>query len=238
MDHTLYEERHVVLRRGALPDYRRLMLEEVWPALTALGARPLCLLSGLIGLPAEETYGFTGYRDAAAWQRLQRDPAGPPPAGVEGDAWASLQDALARRAELVVSERTRLLLPAPQRPKPQTPPDDRRRVYGLRRFFIHPRDWPEFVRLSNEGVWVRIEAQDARILGLFRDAATTDPLEVTLITGYHGPAHWEATRLWNERPADFPQELWESGRRAAAARAALTLNTFVCLMTAHWPAPP
>ena len=45
----LYEERRVVLRRGAADAYRTVMLDDLWPALTAAGARPLCLLSGLIG---------------------------------------------------------------------------------------------------------------------------------------------------------------------------------------------
>jgi hypothetical protein len=197
------------------------MLEEVWPALAAAGMRPLCLLSGLIGLPAEETYTFTGFRDAAAWAAAAEN--------------APLQHTLARRNGLVVEEQVRLHRPSPIRPKPETPPEDRRPVYGMRRFTINAADWPAFLEHSAEGVWRRIEAQDARILGLFRDAATTDPLEVTLLTGYHGPGHWEATRFWRDRPPDFPEDLWEHGRRAQQARNALTLRTHVCLMSAHWP---
>lgn len=232
----IYEERFVMLTRAALVEYRALVLEQVWPALRVLDARPLCLLSGLIGLPAEATYSFTGYRDAGEWERLQLRADGPPPDGVDDATWAALQPALARRAELVAEERTRLLRPSAHRPRPDTPPTDRRPVYGMRRFSIHPRDWPDFERYSSEGVWVRIESQDARILGLFRDAAATDPLEVTLLTGYHGPAHWEATRAWIERPKDVPEELWELGRRNGAARNAITLRSHVCLMNAHWPA--
>jgi hypothetical protein len=230
---VIYEERRAVLQRGALDGYRRLMLGEVWPALAAAGARPLCLLSGLIGLPAEETYSFTGYPSMAEWEQAQRASAADAPdsAGMSG----GLRAALARRSEMVTEEQVRLLHPSGPRPKPETPAADRRAVYGMRRFWIRPRDWDDFVRHSAEGVWQRIEAQDARILGLFRDAAATDPLAVTLLTGYHGPAHWEETRGWRERPAGFPDDLWDLGRRAGAARATITLRSYVCLMTAHWP---
>src|SRR5205085_5663829 len=100
----------------------------------------------------------------------------------------------------------------------------------MRRFTIRAKDWPDFLRHSADGVWVRIESQDARILGLFRDAAGTDPLEVTLLTGYHGPAHWEETRATRQRPAEMSEGLWELGRRSGAARNAITLRSHVCLM--------
>ena len=230
----IYEERRVLLRRGALDEYRRLELEQIRPALLAIGVRPLCLLSGLIGMPATETYRFSGYRDAAEWERLQFNADGTLPAGLPPAVWAGLRPALKRRAELVAEERTRLLTPSDVRPKAETPSGDRRPIYGLRRFSIRQEHWPEFERHSTEGIWVRIEAQDACILGLFRDAAATDPLEVTLLTGYHGLAHWEATRGWREQPDDISDELWALGLRAAAARNAITLTSFVCLMNAHW----
>jgi hypothetical protein len=170
----------------------------------------------------EETHTFTGFRDAAAWDSLAQD--------------ERVQRALALRSELVDDEQVRLHRPSPVRPKIETPVEDRRAVYGMRRFTIRAADWPAFLEYSAEGVWRRIEEQDARILGLFRDAAGTDPLEVTLLTGYHGPAHWEETRFWRDRPAEFPEDLWEQGRRAQQARNAITFRTHVCLMSAHWPA--
>jgi hypothetical protein len=184
---------------------------------------------------ANETHAFTGYADAAGWERLQMRGYGRPPAGVAAGPWASLKDAQVRRARLIEAEHVRLLRSSAPRPKPVTPPEDRRAVYGMRRFSIHPKDWPAFVRHSNDGIWPRIEAQDACILGLFRDLVDTDPLEVTLLTGYHGPSHWEATRDRMPKPADMPQELWDRSQGALAARTAITLRSHVCLMTAHWP---
>jgi hypothetical protein len=230
---TVWEERRAVVRRGSPAAYRTLMLDDLWPALEAADIRPLCLLTGLIGMRAEETHFFTGYQDLAHWQQSQQwrqDRATP-----AFDGGRTLADVFAQRSELIVEEQVRLWESSTERPTEITPLDDRRAIYGMRRFSINPRDWPEFVRFSSEGVWLRIEQQDARILGLFRDLATTDPLEVTLLTGYHGPAHWEETRFWRNRPPDFPEDLWETGRRNAEARTAITLRSHVCLMTAHWP---
>lgn len=225
----IYEERRVILQRGAFPAYRHLVLETLWPALAAAGARPLCLLNGLIGAGAEETYSFTGFTDAEAWLRAQ-----PVISGLTPEDGAS-SGPLRARAALIAQERVRLLLPTDVRPKAETPPGDRRAIYGMRRFTIAPSDWPDFVRHSAEGVWPRIEAQDARILGLFRDAATTEPLEATLLTGYHDPAHWQATRRGTAQVAALDPALREAGERAAAGRGDLTIRSAVRLMTAHWP---
>lgn len=233
----VWEERRAVVRHGSLARYRGLMLDELWPALEAQHIRPLCLLTGLIGMRAEETHLFTGFQDLAQWQQtqhLQQDSGADSTAPPSADG-RNLADVFARRSELIAEEQIRLWESCTERPKEIIPLDDRRAVYGMRRFSIHPRDWPDFVRFSSEGVWLRIEQQDARILGLFRDLATTDPLEVTLLTGYHGPAHWEETRFWRDRPPDFPEDLWQAGRHNLDARTAITLQSHVCMMTAHWP---
>lgn len=220
----IYEERRTILKRGALTEYTALMLDHVWPGLTAIGIRPLCLLNGLIGLPATETYCFSGYTDAGAWERLQAGPE------------SSLRRVLLRRWELIEEEQVRLLQPSEVRPKVETPVADRRAIYGLRRFSIRSHDWPDFVQHSAGGIWPRIETQGACILGLFHNAGMTDPLEVTLLTGYRDASHWDATRGWREKPDEMPEDLWQHGQRAAAGRNAITLRSHVYLMTAHWPA--
>ncbi|MGH2587859.1 MAG: hypothetical protein ACRDJE_23310 [Dehalococcoidia bacterium] len=225
-----YEERRVVLQPGALPAYRRLVHEALWPALAEAGARPLCLLSGLIGAPVAETYLFTGFPDAEAWVRAQPLLGGTDPEAGRVEALGE------QRASLIVEERARLLVDCGVRPKAETPLGDRRAVYGLRRFWIRPADWPAFVRQSSEGIWPRIETQDACILGMFRDAAITDPLEAVLITGYHSPAHWQETRGHGETAPTVSEALREGSRRAGTDRNALTLRSYVYLMTAHWPA--
>lgn len=223
-----YEERRVVVQRGAFPAYRRYVHAALWPSLVEAGARPLCLLSGLIGAPATETYHFTGFPDTGTWLRCQRLLGGTSPD--EG-----LADPIAEeRREMITEEQARLLVDSGVRPKAETPIGDRRRVYGMRRFWIRPADWPTFVNQSAEGIWPRIEAQDACILGLFRDAAVTEPMEALLLTGYHGPAHWQETRDHGDAAPDLSESLREGSRQAGAGRNALTLRSYVCLMTAHW----
>jgi hypothetical protein len=225
----VFEQRRVILHRGAFPAYRRYVHETLWPTLTAAGNRPLCLLTGLIGSSINETYLFTGFPDLAAWQRAQPEMAGASPeAGGKGPS-SKL------RQELISEEQVRLLVDSGVRPKSTITVDDRRSVYGMRRFWIRPTDWPAFVRHSADGVWPRIESQGACILGLFRDAAVTEPMEAVLLTGYHGPAHWEETRSHGESTVGISEAMSEGSRRALEGRGALTLRSYVCLMSAHWP---
>jgi hypothetical protein len=226
---ALYEVRRAVLHRAALPEYRRHVFGSLWPALAATGGRPLCLLSGLIGLPADETYLVTGFPDLEAWQRAQTLLGGTDP-----DTGTAVGDR-ERRATLIREESARLFLDSGVRPKLSTPDVDRRSVYGMRRFWLSGTDWPEFVRHSAEGIWPRIESQGACILGLFRDAATTEPLEALLLTGYHGPAHWEETRGYGEGARRVTDDLRAPDEQSRRGRNAITLRSYVCLMTAHWP---
>ena len=133
---------------------------------------------------------------------------------------------------MVEREEARLLKAIADRPKPHVPPEDRRAVYGYRRFFIHPGDLEEFIFLSREGVWPRVEAQGANILGLWTTLATTDPLEAVLLTGYHGPSHWEATRVTSPKPEEMSPELWETSLRRRERRVEISLKQWVCLMSA------
>jgi hypothetical protein len=77
-------------------------------------------------------------------------------------------------------------------------------------------------------VWPRMEAQGACILRRRRTAAATDPQEVVLLTGYHGPGHWEETRGNLPMPEGFDKGLWEQGERLGARRNQLTLKSWSC----------
>ncbi len=210
---SIYEERHTSLDRGAFAAYLELCREQTWPAVAGQGGRVLCLMSGLIGAPATELLQVTAFPDFAAWERTQKVAA-------------------SRRGDLVEAEEVRLLRAIAARPKDVLPDDDRRAVYGYRRFSTRASDLEEFAMCSGEGVWPRIEAQGACILGLWTTMAATDPQEVILLTGYHGPAHWEETRGNLPMPAGFDPELWQKGQRLGARRNELTLKTWVKLMRA------
>lgn len=204
----LYEERITRLNRGALPEYLRYRA-----IVHENGGRLVCVMTGLIGSPAGEVLQITRYPDFESWQKAQAI-------------------APARRAEFVESEEVRLLRAIAARPKEALPDEDRRSVYGYRRFFIRGADLDEFAYCSGQGVWPRIEAQGACILGLWTTIASTDPQEVVLLTGYHGPGHWEETRGNLPMPEGFDPELWERGQRLAARRNELTLKSWVNLLRA------
>jgi hypothetical protein len=72
---------------------------------------------------------------------------------------------------------------------------------------------------------------------LWTTLAVTDPLEVILVTGYHGPGHWEETRVTIPKPEDVDFGLWQGDLDLRARREAMTLKTWVCLMQAIEVAP-
>ena len=224
----IYEERRVVLRNNQFKDYKDHIFSGIWPSLEAAGARPLCLLNGLIGAPSEECYLFTGFKDADAWLKAQELIT-----GVSGNGGSDLS--LRSRAEIISEERVRLLLPSPMRPNPETRAEDRRAVYGFRRWWINPEDYPEFARLSLENIWPAMDEMGHHVLGQFREAATTDPMEVINLAGYDSPAHWHETRSARSPSSPISDEARRLMIEGGPKRRALEKRTYVTLMTAHWP---
>ena len=214
----IYEERRIRLAPGCFQDYRTWALERLWPRLAESGHRPLCLLNGLIGAGAEDVVCIVGFEDFDAWQAAQPI--------LVGDA----RDGPRRWIE---SGEARPLLASAYRPDGPTKPEDRRPVYGLRRWWIDPADWLAFNRLSYDGVWPALDHMGHYVLGQFRDAATTSPLAIVNLAGYHDPAHWQATR--NPAEHGVPAELIEKFATLGRQRAPLVLSSYVCLMRAHWP---
>ena len=215
----IYEERRIQLKPGSFPDYRTFVLESSWPRLAEAGHRPLCLLNGRVGTGSENAVLIVGFDGYDAWQSAQPAIAGAGP-GDPPRAW-------------IASEQARLMTPSPYRPTPTTPDDDRRAVYGLRRWWIEPGDWEEFARLSFEGVWPAMDHMGHWVLGQFRTAATTSPLEIVNLAGYRDAAHWEATR--DPVAQGVREDKVELLRTLGAERRALVLRSYVTLMTAHWP---
>jgi hypothetical protein len=209
----IYEERRIVLRRGALLDFQRYWHETLAPATVHAAGRLLCFLGGMIGNPADELLQFTRFPDVTAWENAQR-PTDP------------------LRGQFIEREEARLLRAFGSRPKERVPATDRRAMYGYRRFFVKGSDLAEFVQCSTEGVWPRLEAQGASVLGLWTTLAAGEPREIVMLTGYHSPTHWDATRTYQAKPADMPQALWDNGMRLLNRRNELTLRTWVCLMRA------
>ena len=198
----VYEERRTKLLHGSLPEFISQVGEGGYSGLHQPGGELLCVLGSLIGR-------ITSFEDLSSWQS------------------SSEQYEL---SELVETETVRLLRPVAERPLKVTLDEHRRDYYGYRRFHIDAADLSELVHDSENGVWPRIELQDARILGLFAEIGRPSPLEVVLVTGYHSPSHWEATRVGAGQPDDMPDEVWETGQRLRIRRAEISQTQWVHLM--------
>ena len=211
MQPMIYEERRIIAKRGKADAYADLVRQSIKPAFEANGGEVIALVQGLIGAPIEEIIQVTRFPDLGHWQKAQ-------------------ETLSIGRMELIESEETRVMRSIASRPKPVIPAEDSRAVYGYRRFFIDPEDHDDFVRYSEEGIWPRIEWQGACILGLWSPIAATSPQEIVLMTGYHGPAHWEETRTIQARPTEYDESSWERIREMHTARRQLPLRSWVCLM--------
>lgn len=205
----LYEERRITLKRGQLDAYTDHLRDVVRPGLG--GGEILCLLSAAIGAPVESVLQMTRFADYDVWLQAQ-------------SAYGS------DRMELVADEDVLLLRSVSVRPKDVIEESDMRLFYGHRRFHIDPSDLDEFVHCSENGIWPRIESQGASILGLWATIASTSPLEVTLLTGYHGPAHWEETRQYGGKPDGMDDATWEHSLSLHRRRSELPVKTWVRLM--------
>ncbi|MCH8827144.1 MAG: hypothetical protein IIB16_09325 [Chloroflexi bacterium] len=209
----IYEERTVTTRRGKVDEYVRLFREHMKPAIESEGGEVLRMVSGLIGAPATELITFTRFADIASWERAQGQMS-------------------AERMGTVESENVRLLRSIASRPKQVIPDEDGRAVFGYRRFLIDPTDLDDFVRYSEEGIWPRVEAQGASVLGLWTLLASTVPLEIVLLTGYHSATNWEQTRVNQPMPESFDEQMRQKCREMYRRRYELPLKTWVQLMQA------
>ena len=129
----IYEERRTLSHSKSAEAYLEYCETEYWPKLRTVGGQPLCLLSGLIGDPANQYLQITGFEGAQAWEAAQ----------IEG---------IPSPQDLVESESVLLLRPIASRPKQLVPQEDRRAVYGCRLFFINPDDLGDFVDSSQNGI--------------------------------------------------------------------------------------
>ena len=207
------ERKSVLLSQSKHGEYLSVCHNAIWPSIRASGGRVVCMLSGLIGKPASHILQMTSYNDLASWQTSQ-------------GAWST------ERESFLEEEAVRLLKPVSKRPKNIIPPEDRRPVYGYRKFFISPSDLAEFVTWSEEGIWPRLESLDACVLGMWTTMASASPLEVILLTGYHGVSHWEKTRFtYNQSDSsDLGDNIWDREIALRNRRIELTQNTWVELM--------
>jgi hypothetical protein len=113
--------------------------------------------------------------------------------------------------------------------------ENRRPVYGARRFTIDPHDLEDFEKFSYEGVWPAMDEMDHRVLGQFHPLEVTDSFAVLNLAGYWSPAHWYETRSANDPSSGISEEAREAARIHGRARTQLVKHSFVRLLTSHWP---
>ena len=202
----IYEERYTITVLRTMRDYIDLYRQSVIPAIRKLGGQVLCLVTGMIGDPSNAVLMMTGYEDIKAWQDSQ-------------DYFSE------ERNHLIETEHVRLLQQVGYLPRGIPEPQDRRSTYTYRQFFIDPTNLDRFVECSEHGVWPLYHAVDSRVLGLWTHIEKTFPMEIILMTGYHGLGHWEETRFPHGKPLGISDELWERGRNLTAERSSLLIRS-------------
>ncbi len=100
-----------------------------------------------------------------------------------------------------------------------------------RTFKIRKGAFPEFHRLSAQGVWPYFERIGARIIGMWlvtedeREKPSPDFDTVVLVTRYENREHWHATRTPVALGGEGP--MWDRCRDALEKRRALTIDTWL-----------
>ena len=202
-------------------EYRTLRIERAsWPRLTAdvfgataaatreAGGGIFLLCAGVIGFAADEGVLIRAWPDA--------------------DTMAARAAAMLA-ADAIVCSSMQAVTPTVRPKSADAPVQDG--VYAHRWFWVHEPDVPEFIRLSEDGVWPYFEAVGCRIVGLWRaPAKPRDLVPVLLITRYDSVSHWERTRLQSpEPPPGVDAALYRSAQAAVRRRAALTRRSIVRL---------
>ena len=223
---TVYEGRRVLTKAGGFSEYLSIVEEHIWPEIKKTGGQPLVLLNGLIRDPVEETLLITGFSDIDHWQAAQEIMV----IRTEGK-----KETARYRSEIVVEESVELMAPSPYRPDSQPLAENRRPIYGARRFTIDPADLADFERYSYEGVWPSMDEMGHRVLGQFHPMEVTDSFAVLNLAGYWSPAHWYETRSANDPASGTSNEARQAANTLGLARKKLVKHSFVRLMTSHWP---
>lgn len=117
-------------------------------------------------------------------------------------------------------------------------------IVTIRYFRIRKGSFPEFLRVSQEGVWPYFEKIGSRVLGMWQvipdpegKGEARDYDEVYLATRYASLAHWSATRDAAALGGDGPD--YAALQEALKVRRSLTLETRVTyLQGLTGPLPP
>ncbi|MFP6583606.1 MAG: hypothetical protein VCD00_13770 [Candidatus Hydrogenedentota bacterium] len=110
---------------------------------------------------------------------------------------------------------------------------------------IEKGNFPEFLKVSQEGVWPFFEKIGSRVIGMWLvvhpeetdSEGSPDYDEVYLMTQYASVEHWKATRKMAEMGGNGPD--WVKAREAIAFRRSVTIETRLeFLQGSTWNNPP
>ncbi len=207
----LAEERKTIIKKSELSEYLAYCRSTVWPSIRTAGGQILCVVGGVIGKPKTHLVQITSFNNFDDLKTSQ-------------GAWA------VDRSEFIEHEAVSLLQSISTRPKEIIPPEDRRPFYGLRKFYISSSNVKEFVECSEDGIWPRMEKMGASIIGMWTTLSSTTPTEITLLTGYNSPTHWEQTRFDSIKSNELQDQIWDREEALRNRRNDITLNTYVDFM--------
>mgnify|MGYP001246263021 FL=1 len=207
----LAEERKTIIKKSGLSEYLAYCRSNVWPSIRTAGGQILCVVGGVIGKPKTHLVQITSFNNFDDLKTSQ-------------GAWA------VDRSEFIEHEEVSLLQSISTRPKEIIPPEDRRPFYGLRKFYISSSNVKEFVECSEDGIWPRMEKMGASIIGMWTTLSSTTPTEITLLTGYNSPTHWEQTRFDSIKSKESQDQIWDREEALRNRRNDITLNTYVDFM--------
>ena len=109
-------------------------------------------------------------------------------------------------------------------------------ITTLRYFRIKKGGFPEFRRVSEEGVWPYFEKMGVRVVGLWQvvpgpredEGPAREYDEVYLMSRYAGMKHWLATRHTARHAGNGPD--WQKQQEAARVRRSMILETRVLFL--------
>jgi NIPSNAP len=208
---VVYEYRAIRVPRAGWRDVSRSVYGGTSEAVRAAGGLVIGMFAGLIGFATDEGVVLSAWTDPDAQVSHAPRTVG---------AVASIIESSAERLAATVR-------PIDAAPLPAGAPGD---VYAHRWFWLQPQDWPEFLTLSEEGVWPFFESDGCRIIGLWRSMEPGPLAKALLITRYPSVAHWERTRLQApEPPPGADARLYRAAQDAGRRRAQLTERSIVRL---------
>jgi len=118
-------------------------------------------------------------------------------------------------------------------------------IVTQRYFKIKKGQFPQFLKLSREGVWPYFEKIGARVIGMWmvthpavtQTKSSDDYDEVILMTQYASVEHWQATRNMTSLGGNGPD--WKKCQDAIQQRRELTIETSLqFLQGSTWHNPP